>query len=56
MTATDPEPNGPKLSDCCGVPVNEDYLICPECLEHCVAVDGEEEDDYLRAEGYLGGK
>ena len=42
MTATDPEPNGPKLSDCCGVSVNTDYLICPECLEHCGAVDEEE--------------
>jgi len=44
MTATDPEPTGPKLSDCCGVPVNTDILMCPLCLEHCGAVDAEEEE------------
>lgn len=23
------------LSICCGVPVDEDLLICPNCGEHC---------------------
>jgi hypothetical protein len=24
------------VSECCAAPiVNEDYDICPECLEHC---------------------
>ncbi len=35
-----------KVSECCGVEFEEDYGICPDCLEHCVGVlfdeDGQE--------------
>lgn len=33
------------LSDCCGVPFNEDYGICPSCKEHCEISDFEEDED-----------
>jgi hypothetical protein len=25
----------PFLSNCCSAPVNEDYMICSHCFEHC---------------------
>lgn len=32
------------LSNCCGAEFDDDYGICPECLEHCGA-DEESEDE-----------
>lgn len=30
------------LSDCCGVPFDEDHGICPFCKEHCERLKDEE--------------
>ena len=29
-------------SDCCGVEMDPDDLVCPECYEHCTAVSEED--------------
>ena len=29
------------VSNCCSAPVNEDYMICPACQEHCDVVETE---------------
>jgi len=33
-----------KVSVCCQAPVDEDIMICPDCLEHLGDEDLEEED------------
>lgn len=36
------------ISDCCGVEMNGhdiDYGICPDCHDHCEAIDEEEENE-----------
>lgn len=30
-------------SNCCDVEFNEDYGICPKCLEHCEAMENEDD-------------
>ncbi len=29
------------VSNCCSAPVDEDYMICPACQEHCDVVETE---------------
>jgi hypothetical protein len=29
------------VSNCCSAPVNENYMICPACKEHCDLVETE---------------
>ena len=29
------------VSNCCSAPVDEDYMICPACHEHCDVVETE---------------
>jgi hypothetical protein len=41
MEQLDRENTDPKVSNCCGAPVDEDILICFDCKEHCEAVDTE---------------
>ena len=40
------------LSDCCGVVMDHDIDICPECKEHCEAIE-DYEYEAIQRENYL---
>jgi len=35
------------VSDCCGVPSNEDHEVCSRCGEHCEIITDESGRDWL---------